>query len=150
MIEHDLKELDEWSKKWLMSFNPDKTEIILRPVYLEYIAKTINLSWVIDKIIYIKLHRVHLDRLIVVVKPCFIIVIFEKLKFRRTKYSWSIFCCSNWSFACLLQFCLLFWNTILYFVLLWLQEDVYFLLEIHCHMIYNLCFKIYHLEEECS
>jgi hypothetical protein len=44
VIEHDLKELDEWSKKWLMSFNPDKTEIILRPVYLEYIAKTINLS----------------------------------------------------------------------------------------------------------
>ena len=29
MIEHDLKELDEWSKKWLMSFNPDKTEIML-------------------------------------------------------------------------------------------------------------------------
>ena len=25
MIDHDLKELDEWSKKWLMSFNPDKT-----------------------------------------------------------------------------------------------------------------------------
>ena len=29
MIDHDLKELDEWSKKWLMSFNPDKTEIML-------------------------------------------------------------------------------------------------------------------------
>jgi hypothetical protein len=28
VIDHDLKELDEWSKKWLMSFNPDKTEII--------------------------------------------------------------------------------------------------------------------------
>ena len=28
-IHHDLKELDEWSKKWLMSFNPDKTEIML-------------------------------------------------------------------------------------------------------------------------
>jgi hypothetical protein len=26
---HYLKELDEWSKKWLMSFNPDKTEILL-------------------------------------------------------------------------------------------------------------------------
>ena len=26
---HYLKELDEWSKKWLMSFNPDKTEIML-------------------------------------------------------------------------------------------------------------------------
>jgi hypothetical protein len=24
-----LKELDEWSKKWLMSFNPDKTESML-------------------------------------------------------------------------------------------------------------------------
>jgi hypothetical protein len=29
VIGHDLKELDEWSKKWLMSFNPDKTEIML-------------------------------------------------------------------------------------------------------------------------
>jgi hypothetical protein len=27
VIDHDLKELDKWSKKWLMSFNPDKTEI---------------------------------------------------------------------------------------------------------------------------
>jgi hypothetical protein len=29
VIDHDLKELDEWSKKWLMTFNSDKTEIIL-------------------------------------------------------------------------------------------------------------------------
>jgi hypothetical protein len=29
VIDHDLKELDEWSKKWLMSFNLDKTEIML-------------------------------------------------------------------------------------------------------------------------
>ena len=29
VIDHDLKELDEWSKKWLMSFNRDKTEIML-------------------------------------------------------------------------------------------------------------------------
>jgi hypothetical protein len=29
VIDHDLKELDDWSKKWLMSFNPDKTEIML-------------------------------------------------------------------------------------------------------------------------
>ena len=29
MIDHDLKELDECSKKWLMSFSPDKTEIML-------------------------------------------------------------------------------------------------------------------------
>jgi hypothetical protein len=29
VIDHDLKELDEWSKKLLMSFNPDKTEIML-------------------------------------------------------------------------------------------------------------------------
>jgi hypothetical protein len=29
VIDHDLKELDEWSKKWLMSFNPNKTEIML-------------------------------------------------------------------------------------------------------------------------
>jgi hypothetical protein len=29
VIDHDLKELDEWSKKLLMSFNPDTTEIML-------------------------------------------------------------------------------------------------------------------------
>jgi len=29
VIDHYLKELDEWSKKCLMSFNPDKTEILL-------------------------------------------------------------------------------------------------------------------------
>ena len=29
MIDHDLKELDEWAKKWLMTFNSDKTEIML-------------------------------------------------------------------------------------------------------------------------
>jgi hypothetical protein len=34
VINHDLKELDEWSKKWLMSFNPDKTEIMLHKRYL--------------------------------------------------------------------------------------------------------------------
>ena len=29
IINHDLKELDEWSKRWLMTFNPDKTDIML-------------------------------------------------------------------------------------------------------------------------
>jgi hypothetical protein len=29
VIDHDLEELDEWSKKWLMTFNSDKTEIML-------------------------------------------------------------------------------------------------------------------------
>ena len=29
VITHDLHELGDWSKRWLMSFNPDKTEIIL-------------------------------------------------------------------------------------------------------------------------
>jgi hypothetical protein len=29
VIDHDLEKLDAWSKKWLMSFNPDKTEIML-------------------------------------------------------------------------------------------------------------------------
>jgi hypothetical protein len=29
VIDHDLKELDEWSKKLLMTFNSDKTEIML-------------------------------------------------------------------------------------------------------------------------
>jgi hypothetical protein len=30
VINHDLHELGDWSKIWLMSFNPDKTEIMLR------------------------------------------------------------------------------------------------------------------------
>jgi hypothetical protein len=29
VIDHDLKDLDDWSKKCLMTFNPDKTEIML-------------------------------------------------------------------------------------------------------------------------
>jgi hypothetical protein len=29
VIAHDLNEIDIWSKKWLMSFNPDKTEIMI-------------------------------------------------------------------------------------------------------------------------
>jgi hypothetical protein len=29
VIAHDLNEMDIWSKKWLMSFNPDKTEIMI-------------------------------------------------------------------------------------------------------------------------
>ena len=28
VIDHDLRELDEWSRKWLMCFNPNKTEIM--------------------------------------------------------------------------------------------------------------------------
>ena len=29
VINHDLHELGDWSKRWMMSFNPDKTEIML-------------------------------------------------------------------------------------------------------------------------
>jgi hypothetical protein len=29
IIAHDLNEMDIWSKKWLMSFNPDKIEIMI-------------------------------------------------------------------------------------------------------------------------
>lgn len=29
VIDHDMKELDEWSKIWLMYFNPDKTDIMI-------------------------------------------------------------------------------------------------------------------------
>jgi hypothetical protein len=29
VIAHDLNEMDIWSKKWLISFNPDKTEIMI-------------------------------------------------------------------------------------------------------------------------
>jgi hypothetical protein len=29
VINHDLHELGNWSKRWLMFFNPDKTELML-------------------------------------------------------------------------------------------------------------------------
>ena len=29
VIDHDLNEMDIWSEKWLVSFNPDKTEIMI-------------------------------------------------------------------------------------------------------------------------
>ena len=29
VIAHDLNDMDIWSKKWLISFNPDKTEIMI-------------------------------------------------------------------------------------------------------------------------
>ena len=29
VIDHDLNKLSTWSEKWLMSFNPDKTEIMI-------------------------------------------------------------------------------------------------------------------------
>jgi hypothetical protein len=29
VINHDLHEVGDWSKRWLMSFNPDKPEIML-------------------------------------------------------------------------------------------------------------------------
>lgn len=29
VVNYDLSELNSWSKKWLMSFNPDKTEIMV-------------------------------------------------------------------------------------------------------------------------
>ena len=29
VIDHDLRELDEWSRKWLMCFHPNETEIMI-------------------------------------------------------------------------------------------------------------------------
>ena len=43
VIDHDLNKLDEWSRKWLMSFNPDKTEIILfSNIACQELAFTLN------------------------------------------------------------------------------------------------------------
>ena len=36
IINHDLKELDEWSKRWLLTFNPDKTVLIMLFANLEH------------------------------------------------------------------------------------------------------------------
>jgi hypothetical protein len=36
IINHDLKKLDEWSKRWLMTFNPDNTVLIMLFANLEH------------------------------------------------------------------------------------------------------------------
>jgi predicted HAD superfamily phosphohydrolase YqeG len=40
VIDHDLNEMDLWSKMWLMSLNSDKTEIMIfsnrSSIYVEY------------------------------------------------------------------------------------------------------------------
>jgi hypothetical protein len=41
---HDLHELGDWSKRWLMSFNPDKAEIIL----LKYVKNSTNFNLYFD------------------------------------------------------------------------------------------------------
>ena len=49
VINHDLCELNTWSTKWLMSFNPDKTEIMLfsntdvRYILISHLMETISL-----------------------------------------------------------------------------------------------------------
>ena len=44
VINHDLHELGDWSKRWLMSFNPDKAEIIL----LKYAKNSTNFNLYFD------------------------------------------------------------------------------------------------------
>jgi hypothetical protein len=54
IINHDLKELDEWSKRWLMTFNPDKTEIML---FTNLEHPEINFTFEDNKISTIESHR---------------------------------------------------------------------------------------------
>ena len=44
VINHDLHELGDWSKRWLMSFNPDKTEIML----FKNVENTTNFNFYFD------------------------------------------------------------------------------------------------------
>jgi hypothetical protein len=44
VINHDLHELGDWSKRWLMSFNPDKTEIML----FKYVENSTNFNFHFD------------------------------------------------------------------------------------------------------
>ena len=53
-INHDLKELDEWSKRWLMTFNLDKTEIML---FTNLEHTEINFTFEDDIISTIESHR---------------------------------------------------------------------------------------------
>ena len=54
IINHDLKELDEWSKRWLMTFNLDKTEIML---FTNLEHTEINFTFEDDIISTIESHR---------------------------------------------------------------------------------------------
>ena len=44
VINHDLHELGDWSKRWLMSFNPDKTEFML----FKYVENSTNFNFNFD------------------------------------------------------------------------------------------------------
>ena len=44
VINHDLHELGDWSKRWLMSFNPDKTEFML----FKYVENSTNFNFHFD------------------------------------------------------------------------------------------------------
>jgi hypothetical protein len=47
VINHDLHELGDWPKRWLMSFNPDKTEIML----FKYVKNSTNFNFYFDGIL---------------------------------------------------------------------------------------------------
>ena len=55
IINHDLKELDEWSKRWLLTFNPDKTALIMLFANLEH--PEINFTFEDNIISTIESHR---------------------------------------------------------------------------------------------
>jgi hypothetical protein len=55
IINHDLKELDEWSKRWLLTFNPDKTVLIILFANLEH--PEINFTFRDNIISTIESHR---------------------------------------------------------------------------------------------
>jgi hypothetical protein len=44
VINHDLHELGDWSKRWFMSFNPDKTEIMV----FKNVENSTNLNFYFD------------------------------------------------------------------------------------------------------
>jgi hypothetical protein len=57
VINHDLHELGDWSKRWLMSFNPNKTEIML----FENVENSTNFNFYFDgKLIPLTLNHKHL------------------------------------------------------------------------------------------
>jgi hypothetical protein len=48
VINHDLHELGDWSTRWLMSFNPDKTEIML----FKNVENSTNFNFYFDGILF--------------------------------------------------------------------------------------------------
>ena len=64
VINHDLLELNAWSRKWLMSFNPEKTEILffsntgnIDNIEFSFNGKSIPQRWTLQRNWQVRVHK---------------------------------------------------------------------------------------------